>query len=109
MARESRWTGGVQAEVLGGTLSALDEATIEKGCDVGGTVIPPDDRESYMRLETDDSAFGHLCSWLCAIQFCASRAAEQRTTLMTHIDDLRQKESDRYPIGFYRPGCFGVL
>jgi len=60
---------------------------------------------------TDDTVFGQVCSWLCAIQFCGLKAAEQRKSLLSQIEDQRKKnknvEFDSYLGDLYRAGVLG--
>ena len=86
---------------------AMNEST-DPGCEVCGTVIPPDNPLGYLRLEDDQQIFCNVCSWLCALQFCVLKAAEQRKNLQAHIEELRQKnevlENDNYLLPYYRAG-----
>ena len=88
----------------------MDESTEQQGqgCAVCGTVIPADDPGSYLRLENDSESFGQVCSWLCALQFCVLKAAEQRKRLLAHIEKLQLQndglESDNYLLDYYRAG-----
>jgi len=81
----------------------------QQGCDVCGMVLTAPD--GYLRLETDATVFGQVCSWLCAIQFCGLKAAEQRTSLLSQIDELRKTnknlEFDNYLVNLYRAGLLG--
>jgi hypothetical protein len=89
----------------------MSENTTEEqqGCGICGTVLSAPD--GYLRLETDDTVFGQVCSWLCGIQFCSLKAAEQRTRLLAQIEELRKKnkdlEFDRYLGDLYRAGVLG--
>ena len=81
----------------------------QQGCGVCGTVLSAPD--GYLRLETDDTVFGQACSWLCAIQFYGLKAAEQRTRLLSQIEELRKRnkdlEFDGYLVDVYRTGVLG--
>ena len=81
----------------------------QQGCGVCGTVLSPPD--GYLRLETDDTVFGQVCSWLCAIQFCGLKAAEQRKRLLSQIEELRKRnkdlEFDSYLVDLHRAGVLG--
>jgi len=80
----------------------------EQSCDVCGTVVTVG--EGCLRLETDYLKYGHVCSWLCAAQFSVSKAAEQRKTLESKIEELTKqtgnREAEKYLIGFYSPGIY---
>ena len=81
----------------------------QQGCGVCGTVLSAPD--GYLRLETDDTVFGQVCSWLCAIQFCGLKAAEQRHRLLSQIEELRKRnrnlEFDSYLVDIHRAGLLG--
>lgn len=89
----------------------MSEHTTEEqqGCDVCGTVLSAPD--GYLRLEADDTVFGQVCSWLCAIQFCGLKAAEQRNRLLSQIEELRKRnknlEFDSFLVDLYRAGALG--
>jgi ribulose kinase len=89
----------------------MSEHTTEEqqGCDVCGTVLTAPN--GYLRLEAGDTVFGQVCSWLCAIQFCGLKAAEQRTSLLSQIEELRKTnkniEFDSYLVDLYRAGLLG--
>ena len=89
----------------------MSEHTTEEqqGCGVCGTVLSAPD--GYLRLETDDTVFGQVCSWLCAIQFCGLKAAEQRKRLLSQIEELRKRnknlEFDTYLVNLHRTGVLG--
>src|ERR1035441_2959673 len=86
----------------------MSEHTTEEqqGCGVCGTVLSAPD--GYLRLETDDTGFDQVCSWLCAIQFCGLKAAEQRKRLLSQIEELRKRdknlEFDSYLVDLHRAG-----
>jgi hypothetical protein len=84
-----------------------DEA-IDPGCDICGTVISPDDPGSYLRFEDDIDVYGHVCSWLCAIEFALRQAKAQQKHFKAHIDELQRTnqipKDDTYRVGFYRAG-----
>ena len=89
----------------------MSEHTTEEqqGCGVCGTVLSAPD--GYLRLETDDTVFVQVCSWLCAIQFCGLKAAEQRKRLLSQIEELRKRnknlEFDSYLVDLHRAGVLG--
>ena len=80
----------------------------DHGCDVCGTVLPAADPGSYLRLEGDDQIFGQVCSWLCAIQFSASKLEEQRKILRGNNQELRRENGDLKEdsrlLNYYRAG-----
>ena len=89
----------------------MSEHTTEEqqGCGVCSTVLSAPD--GYLRLETDDTVFGQVCSWLCAIQFCGLKAAEQRKRLLSQIEELRKRNKnlgfDSHLVDLYRAGVLG--
>lgn len=80
----------------------MDEGAIERKCAVCERT-----QEEYLDITwQDDSA--HVCSWLCLIQFGVLRAAEQRNSLRSRMEELeaqREKSAhDLYLLDFYRAG-----
>jgi hypothetical protein len=89
-------------------MNGADEPT-KSGCYICGTVISPDDWGfGYLRLEDDNTIFANVCSWLCAMQFCVLKAAEQRNRLQARNEELRRKnkdlEYDSYLLPYYQAG-----
>lgn len=87
----------------------MDEPEVDPGCDVCHTVVTGG--EGYLRLETDHVTYGHVCSWSCAIQLCATKQADRLRSVASEIEELRRKnaqlEDDSDLLDFYRAGVFG--
>ncbi len=61
----------------------------EQGCDVCGAAT-----DEFLRIETDDQVFAHVCGWLCVAQFGILKAAEQRKELRDRIIRLGREKAD---------------